>query len=111
MHRCVFVGDIVMLRDPQNPERELVRRVAALEGEEMESSDSDDEPFRLAPGTCWVLCDNEKLSPKVPVWTYWPRWHLGVELSCILTIRLCASDSEIMRCTKLALPAIEKDEP
>jgi len=62
--RCVFVGDVVMLRDPQNPERELVRRVAALEGEEMESSDSGDEPFHLAPGTCWVLCDNENLSPK-----------------------------------------------
>lgn len=64
--RSVFVGDVVMLKDPQNPKRELVRRVAALEGEEMESSDPDDEPFHLAPGTCWVLCDNEDLSPKVP---------------------------------------------
>lgn len=36
----------------------------------MESSDPDDEPFHLAPGTCWVLCDNEDLSPKVPVWTF-----------------------------------------
>lgn len=64
--RSVFVGDVVMLKDPQNPERELVRRVAALEGEEMESSDPDDQPFRLDRGTCWVLCDNELLSPKVP---------------------------------------------
>ncbi|KAG0581500.1 hypothetical protein KC19_4G257000 [Ceratodon purpureus] len=62
--RSVFVGDVVMLKDPQNPERELVRRVAALEGEEMESSDPNDEPFRLDRGTCWVLCDNEELSPK-----------------------------------------------
>jgi hypothetical protein len=61
-----------MLKDPQNPERELVRRVAALEGEEMESSDPDDQPFRLDRGTCWVLCDNEHLSPKVPVWIYLP---------------------------------------
>jgi hypothetical protein len=68
----VFVGDVVMLKDPQNPERELVRRVAALEGEEMESSDPDDQPFRLDRGTCWVLCDNEHLSPKVPVWIYLP---------------------------------------
>ena len=70
LHRSVFVGDVVMLKDPQNPERELVRRVAALEGEEMESSDPDDQPFRLDRGTCWVLCDNEHLSPKVPVWIY-----------------------------------------
>lgn len=64
--RCVYVGDVVILKDPLHPDRELVRRVAALEGEEMESSDPDDEPFHLAPGTCWVLCDNEDLSPKVP---------------------------------------------
>lgn len=64
--RSVFVGDVVMLKDPQNPEREIVRRVAALEGEEMESSDPSDEPFCLARGTCWVLCDNDNLSSKVP---------------------------------------------
>lgn len=72
LHRSVFVGDVVMLKDPQNPEREIVRRVAALEGEEMESSDPSDEPFCLARGTCWVLCDNDNLSSKVPVWIYLP---------------------------------------
>lgn len=67
--RSVFVGDVVMLKDPQNPEKELVRRVAALEGEEMVSTNEEDEPFQLGPGTCWVLCDNESISPKVPVWS------------------------------------------
>ncbi len=57
-----------MLKDPDDPERELVRRVAALEGEEMVSSNDDDEGFKLEPGTCWVLCDNEGISPKVLVW-------------------------------------------
>jgi hypothetical protein len=71
--RSVFVGDVVMLKDPRNPETKLVRRVAALEGEEMVSTNAEDEPFKLATGTCWVLCDNESLSPKVLVWTYLPH--------------------------------------
>ncbi|XP_024390452.1 mitochondrial ATP-independent inner membrane protease subunit 2 isoform X2 [Physcomitrium patens] len=62
--RSVFVGDVVMLKDPRNPDTNLVRRVAALEGEEMLSTHAEDESFKLAPGTCWVLCDNESLSPK-----------------------------------------------
>ncbi|CAK9199579.1 unnamed protein product [Sphagnum troendelagicum] len=65
--RSVFVGDVVMLKDPDDPERELVRRVAALEGDEMVSSNDDDEGFKLEPGTCWVLCDNEGISPKEAV--------------------------------------------
>jgi inner membrane protease subunit 1 len=64
--RSVFVGDVVMLKDPENPEIKLVRRVAALEGEEMVSSSTVEKPFRLPSGSCWVLCDNETLSPKVP---------------------------------------------
>jgi len=63
----VFVGDVVMLEDPDNPQRELVRRVAALEGEEMLSSNDNEEGFKLQPGTCWVLCDNGGISPKVLV--------------------------------------------
>jgi hypothetical protein len=63
----VFVGDVVMLKDPENSEKELVRRVAALEGDEMLSSKEDEASFKLKPGTCWVLCDNESLSPKVLV--------------------------------------------
>jgi hypothetical protein len=65
--RSVFVGDVVMLKDPENSEKELVRRVAALEGDEMLSSKEDEASFKLKPGTCWVLCDNESLSPKVLV--------------------------------------------
>ncbi|KAH9551745.1 hypothetical protein CY35_09G029000 [Sphagnum magellanicum] len=65
--RSVFVGDVVMLEDPDNPQRELVRRVAALEGEEMLSSNDNEEGFKLQPGTCWVLCDNGGISPKEAV--------------------------------------------
>ena len=73
-----------MLKDPENPERELVRRVAALEGEEMESSDPDDEPFNLPRGTCWVLCDNEYLSSKVPVWILiYLVLHFDCHTSCL----------------------------
>jgi len=62
--RYVFVGDVVMLKDPQNEKQELVRRVAAIEGEEMVSSKDEDEPFQLDPGMCWVLCDNESINAK-----------------------------------------------
>lgn len=66
-HRYVFVGDVVMLKDPQNEKQELVRRVAAIEGEEMVSSKDEDEPFQLDPGMCWVLCDNESINAKVRI--------------------------------------------
>eukprot|EP00246_Nothoceros_aenigmaticus_P005216 TRINITY_DN17104_c0_g1_i1.p1 TRINITY_DN17104_c0_g1~~TRINITY_DN17104_c0_g1_i1.p1 ORF type:complete len:205 (+),score=34.91 TRINITY_DN17104_c0_g1_i1:44-658(+) len=64
--RSVFVGDVVTLKDPNDSTKVLVRRVAALEDEEMVSTDEDDESFRILPGHCWVLCDNEALGPKVP---------------------------------------------
>lgn len=42
----------------------LVRRVAAGEGHEMISDDPDETSFRLPPGTCWVLADNDTLEPQ-----------------------------------------------
>ncbi|KAG0581498.1 hypothetical protein KC19_4G257000 [Ceratodon purpureus] len=105
--RSVFVGDVVMLKDPQNPERELVRRVAALEGEEMESSDPNDEPFRLDRGTCWVLCDNEELSPKVPVWIYLPSRIFHFRILLILNYWGTSSSVYLLGYYKLRIPNSE----
>jgi len=60
----VFVGDVVALKDPQNPDNCIVRRLAAVEGDEMVSTDEKDEPFVLENDQCWVVSDNESLSPK-----------------------------------------------
>lgn len=56
-----------MLKDPLNLDKYLVRRLAAVEGFEMASTDDDDEPFVLDRNQCWVLADNEDLKPKVCV--------------------------------------------
>lgn len=66
--RQVFVGDVVMLKDPDKPDDYLVRRLAAIEGYEMVSKDEKDEPFVLEKDQCWVMSDNEALKPKVAVW-------------------------------------------
>jgi hypothetical protein len=63
--RCVFVGDVVLLKDPQKSDNYLVRRLAATEGYEMVSKDEKDEPFVLEKDQCWVLADNENIKPKV----------------------------------------------
>uniref|UniRef100_A0A1D1Y159 Mitochondrial inner membrane protease subunit 1 n=1 Tax=Anthurium amnicola TaxID=1678845 RepID=A0A1D1Y159_9ARAE len=60
----VFVGDVVVLKDPEKPEDHLVRRLAAIEGYEMVSTDEKDEPFILEKDQCWVLADNESVKPK-----------------------------------------------
>ncbi|KAL5561915.1 hypothetical protein UlMin_031662 [Ulmus minor] len=60
----VFVGDVVVLKDPEKSDNFLVRRLAAIEGYEMVSTDEKDEPFVLEKNECWVLADNEKLKPK-----------------------------------------------
>ena len=47
----IFTGDIVAFRPPEGTDGDvLVRRVAAVEGEEMTSDDPDDEDFRLPEG-------------------------------------------------------------
>ncbi|KAA8550747.1 hypothetical protein F0562_002431 [Nyssa sinensis] len=60
----VFVGDVVVLKDPENLDNYLIRRLAAIEGYEMVSTDEKDEPFVLEKDECWVLADNENLKPK-----------------------------------------------
>ncbi|GAB4841726.1 hypothetical protein Ancab_022448 [Ancistrocladus abbreviatus] len=60
----VFIGDVVVLKDPDKPDDYLVRRLAAVEGYEMVSKDEKDEPFMLEKDQCWVLADNEALTPK-----------------------------------------------
>ncbi|KAF3436145.1 hypothetical protein FNV43_RR23237 [Rhamnella rubrinervis] len=60
----IFVGDVVVLKDPENPQSYLVRRLAATGGYEMVSTDEKDEPFTLEKDECWVVADNEKLKPK-----------------------------------------------
>ncbi|XVF21575.1 hypothetical protein REPUB_Repub12eG0101400 [Reevesia pubescens] len=60
----VFVGDVVVLKDPDNSDNYLVRRLAATAGYEMVSKNEKDEPFVLEKDQCWVLADNENLKPK-----------------------------------------------
>ncbi|KAG8064225.1 hypothetical protein GUJ93_ZPchr0004g38492 [Zizania palustris] len=61
----VFVGDVVLLKDPEKSDDLIVRRLAALEGYEMVSNDEKDEPFVLDKDQCWVLAENQSLKPKV----------------------------------------------
>ncbi|KAB5568259.1 hypothetical protein DKX38_002052 [Salix brachista] len=60
----VFVGDVVLLKDPEKSDNFLVRRLAAIEGYEMVSTEEKDDPFVLDKDECWVLADNDKLKPK-----------------------------------------------
>ncbi|KAI3932491.1 hypothetical protein MKW92_029166 [Papaver armeniacum] len=60
----VFVGDVVVLKDPEKTDSHLVRRLAAVEGYEMVSTVEKEEPFILEKDECWVLSDNEALKGK-----------------------------------------------
>ncbi|XP_031111332.1 uncharacterized protein LOC116015412 [Ipomoea triloba] len=60
----VFVGDVVVLKSPVKSDNFLVRRLAAIEGYEMASTDEKDEPFVLEEDQCWVVADNENIKPK-----------------------------------------------
>lgn len=72
--RTVFVGDIVAFTSPLTPSKDdeshvMVRRIAALEGEELLSvgnasdKDAEEEVLEVPKGQLWVLADNEKLKP------------------------------------------------
>lgn len=63
-HEQIYVGDVVVLRDPFDPNNYLVRRLAALSGHEMVSTNEEDEPFVVEDGQCWVLSDNQNLKPE-----------------------------------------------
>lgn len=60
----VYVGDVVVLKNPEKPDDYLVRRLAATEGYEMASTDEKDESFVLEKDQCWVVAENEKLKAK-----------------------------------------------
>ncbi|CAF2261421.1 unnamed protein product, partial [Brassica napus] len=63
-YRYVSVGDAVVLKDPNETHKYLVRRLAALEGSEMVSSDEKDEPFLLKKDQCWVVAENKDMKSK-----------------------------------------------
>ncbi|KAG5112792.1 hypothetical protein JHK82_036061 [Glycine max] len=60
----VFVGDVVVMKDPEKPDNYLLRRLTAIEGYEVVSTDEKDEPFILEKDQCWVEAENEKLNAK-----------------------------------------------
>ncbi|KAK4407233.1 hypothetical protein Sango_0304300 [Sesamum angolense] len=62
--RKVFVGDVVVILDPKDFRNYIVRRLAAVEGDEMVSDVLYEEPFTIGEDWCWILADNKKLTPK-----------------------------------------------
>ncbi|VFQ93894.1 unnamed protein product [Cuscuta campestris] len=60
----VFVGDVVVLKDPVKSDDFLVRRLTAIQGYEMVSNNEKDEPFVLEEDQCWVEADNGNIKPK-----------------------------------------------
>lgn len=59
-------GDVIAFTSPlaaANEQHVLIRRVAALENEEMVSTQGEEEAFTIPPNHCWVLADNERLQP------------------------------------------------
>lgn len=63
--RFVFIGDAVVLKDPNDSDKYLVRRLAAVQGFEMVSGDEKEEPFVLEKDQCWVIAENQELKAKV----------------------------------------------
>lgn len=61
----MFVGDVVVLKDPEKPDDYLVRRLAAIEDYEIVSTDEKDESFVLEKDQCWVVSDNDSFKPEV----------------------------------------------
>ncbi|EFJ50004.1 hypothetical protein VOLCADRAFT_89374 [Volvox carteri f. nagariensis] len=64
----VLVGDVVAFHSPlalpEDATHVMVRRVAAVEGDEMVSTSPTETPFIIPPGHCWVLADNSELRPE-----------------------------------------------
>ncbi|CAO2821609.1 unnamed protein product [Amaranthus hypochondriacus] len=61
IYNQVSVGDVVLLKNPLESDKLIVRRLAALGGQEMASTDKKDEPFVIDFDECWVLSDNKRL--------------------------------------------------
>lgn len=64
--KSLYTGDVVALQSPLSGPAQtqnlLVRRLAAVEGEEMVTDDSDDS-WHLPPGHCWVLSEAPEFKP------------------------------------------------
>ena len=64
--KSLYSGDIVALQSPLSGQAQtqnlLVRRLAAVEGEEMVTDESD-ESWQLPPGHCWVLSETPEFKP------------------------------------------------
>jgi hypothetical protein len=67
--RSVFEGDVIAFTSPlvspgTTADQIMVRRVAALEGEELvtDEPEEDAEAIVIPEGYCWVLADNEELA-------------------------------------------------
>lgn len=64
--RTCHVGDIVAFHSPYrfgDHQTVLVRRIAAMPGDQMLSDSVSFEPFVIPYGHCWVLADNPKSEP------------------------------------------------
>jgi signal peptidase I len=89
-------GDVVVLRFPQDPRRDFIKRVVALPGEEVEvrggtvyvDGKALTEPYilskpaylyakkRVPPGTYFVLGDNRNNSHDSHVWDWCPKEYI-----------------------------------
>ncbi|KAK9836135.1 hypothetical protein WJX81_004302 [Elliptochloris bilobata] len=63
--RSVYAGDVVAFQSPVSSATRslLVRRVAAIEGQELVADDPQNTSYVLPAGHCWVLADNPALAP------------------------------------------------
>ncbi|DBB11480.1 TPA: hypothetical protein ACH3X3_006889 [Trebouxia sp. C0006] len=65
--KSLYTGDIVALQSPLSAQQQvLVRRLAAVEGEEMVSDDPDLESWSLPENHCWVLSETATFKPDAP---------------------------------------------
>ena len=89
----VFVGDVVAFRSPADSRALLVRRIAALEGHDMESSDPAEEGFRCATVSVFIVVLHVYAytahAPRTPacvthIYTYM-RGRLHVSSACVYT--------------------------
>ncbi|KAL7151581.1 hypothetical protein ABFS83_04G041200 [Erythranthe nasuta] len=63
--RNIRVKDILLLRDPQNPNKHIVREIFATEGTLVANR-------VLSDGECWVQSSDENLGQNPHIW---PGWH------------------------------------
>ena len=64
--------------DTNNSDKDLVRRLAAVEGFEMVTGDEKEEPFGLDKDQCWVTAENQELKAKVKITFFFFSKILGM---------------------------------